>query len=410
VTGTEVVAAKRAGLPLTGIRVLELATAGAVPYAGLLLHTLGAEVIKLENPSGGDPLRRWGGNAGTSPMFVTLNAGKGSLALDFTRPEGAAALEALVPRFDVFMANSRAGALERYGFGGARCLQINPRLVYVLLTGFGSEGPLASKPAYDSVAQSMAGVFSLYLEHTDRCEHADSKPTPRNVPVLADMSGGVVAASAVMAGLVGRQTSGRGSVIETSLLESILTLVSEAFTRPDIGISGPRCAGSQAFRLRTSDGRFLAIHLSSNERFWQNLVACVGIPQLSEDPAFLSYRSRVQNWERLEQVLTKRFVEKTASEWQAILDSGDVPFAPQLSVSEAAAHPQIVSLDLFEDKEGWPRAVFRGPWRVNGSRPHVTAEAPALGSSTDAVLAEVLSEARIRELKRKGIVAGVDEA
>jgi crotonobetainyl-CoA:carnitine CoA-transferase CaiB-like acyl-CoA transferase len=388
--------------------VLELATAGAVPYAGLLLHTLGADVIKLENPREGDPLRRWGGSTGTSPMFVTVNAGKESLALDFTKPAGAKVLESLLPRFDVFLANSRAGSLERYGFGGKRCLEINPRLVYLLLTGFGSQGPLVGMAAYDSVAQSMAGVFSLYLEQLDAAAPTDLRTTPRNIPVLADMSGGIVAASGVMAGLVGRQSTGRGVVMETSLLESMLALVSEAFTRPDMGIAGPRCAGSQAFRLRASDGRFVAVHLSSKDSFWRNLVACVGIAQLSEDPDFSSYRSRVQNWEKLEQLLARRFLEKTGREWEAILEAGDVPFSLQLSISEAAAHPQIAGLDLFERKDDWQRAVFRGPWRVNGLRPRVSVEAPALGSSTAAVLAEVLDTASIEQLQREGIVAGLD--
>jgi crotonobetainyl-CoA:carnitine CoA-transferase CaiB-like acyl-CoA transferase len=410
VTEKEIVTEARATWPLSGIRVLELATAGAGPYAGLLLHALGAQVIKLENPRGGDPLRRWGGGAGTSPMFVTVNAGKGSLALDFTRPEGAAALKALLPKFDVLLANSRAGALERYGFGGKQCLEINPQLVYLLLTGFGSDGPLAANPAYDSVAQSMAGVFSLYLEQSDRSASADLRTTPRNIPVLADMSGGVVAAAGVMAGLVGRQMMGRGAVIETSLLESMLTMVSEAFTRPDIGVPGPRCAGSQAFRLRTSDGRFVVIHLSTNDGFWQKLVACVGIPQLNEDPDFANYRARVQNWEKLELILAKRFLEKTGKEWETILELGDVPHSSQLSVNEAAAHPQIANLDLFEQKKDWPRAIFRGPWRVNGARPHMSVEAPPLGSSTAAVLAEVLSDASIEQLQRAGIVAGLEYA
>jgi crotonobetainyl-CoA:carnitine CoA-transferase CaiB-like acyl-CoA transferase len=392
-------------LPLSGMRVLELATAGAGPYAGLLLHTLGAEVVKVEHPEGGDPLRRWGGGAGTSAMFVTVNAGKRSLALDHTRPAGADALRALLPRFDVFLANARAGALERYGFGGKQCLDVNPRLVYLLLTGFGSQGPLAARPAYDSIAQSMSGVFSLYLEQMDQLAQGDMRSTPRNIPVLADMAGGIVAASGVMAGLVARQNSGRGIVVETSLLESMLALVSEAYTRPDMGINGPRCAGSQTFRLRAGDGRFVAIHLSSKDSFWHNLVGCVGIAQLTADPDFATYAARVRNWEKLERVLAERFVEKTAREWEAILEAGDVPVALQLSVAEAAAHPQLMSLDLFEKRGTWSRAVFRGPWRFDGSRPHVSVDAPALGSSTAAVLAEVLTCGEIDSLRQAGIIA-----
>jgi crotonobetainyl-CoA:carnitine CoA-transferase CaiB-like acyl-CoA transferase len=156
--------------------------------------------------------------------------------------------------------------------------------------------------------------------------------------------------------------------------------------------------------LRTSDGKFIAVHLSSKESFWHNLVSCVGIANLGEDPDFATYRLRVQNWEKLELVLATRFREQTSRIWEATLEAGDVPFSPQLSIREAAAHPQITHLDLFEQKGDW-RAVFRGPWRVNGVRPHVSVEAPSLGSSTAAVLAEILDRTDIERLRKDGIIA-----
>ena len=187
----------RHAAPLDGIRVLELGSAIAGPYVAELLYLLGADVIKIERPDGGDPIRQWKVDRGPLP-FIQMNAGKRSIALDLNKPEAIEVVERIIERSDVFVHNAKPGWLDKLGLGGADCLKLNPRLVYLAISGFGGVGPLGMRPAYDSAGQAFGGLLGL-LSGQNR---------PATGPTLADLGTGLVAMSGVLAGLTARERTG----------------------------------------------------------------------------------------------------------------------------------------------------------------------------------------------------------
>jgi crotonobetainyl-CoA:carnitine CoA-transferase CaiB-like acyl-CoA transferase len=386
-------------LPLAGARVLEAATVAAGPYAGHILHGLGAELVKVEHPAGGDPLRRWaipGQEPG--PVFGAFNGGKKSIALDLSDPRGVDTVLRLLPRFDVFLHTGRPGTLERRGLGGQACLMANPRLVYVSMTGFGATGPLAQRPALDNVVQSIMGLVAPQMA---------GGGVPPGSPAMCDMASGLMTAAGAMVGLLGRARSGRGAIIETSMLESMTAVLADSLVRASLTgaqtETPPR--DSLMFQLKASDGRFVSLHLATLDKFWNNLVHVLDDTELAGDRRFDTYAGRIGNYDELNELLGRRFEKRSSSEWEAILSRADVPFATVLSTYEATLHPQVEHLELVARATDGTVAALRGPWRIDGERPRREANAPALGAHTRHVLTEVADEAEIEELLSSGVAA-----
>lgn len=379
--------------PLENIRVLEVGAYIAAPYAGALLAALGAEVVKVE-PLEGEAFRRGIGTG--SHYFVQYNAGKKSVAVDLKSQEGVEIVKALLPRFDVLIENMRPGKMATLGLGADVCQAINPKLVYTSVSGFGSGGPLVDRPAYDTIGQSYGGIYSVMNDPG----HSRLTGT-----CVADLITGVSAAMGILAALVGRgqAPAGKGVLVETSLMEatSLLTIdaMTQAFETGEDPTRESRHPQAQNFCLNTAGGGAITLHLSVSEKFWSALARAIGRKDLLDDSRFLRYADRTipANYEALAGILEKEFAKRSRSEWEALLTVADVPFAPVLSMSELAAHPQTKWLELMGEEPGG-QLLVRPPWRFDGHRPERSEAAARVGEHTREVLREICSEREVEAL------------
>ncbi|MET7508509.1 CaiB/BaiF CoA-transferase family protein [Streptomyces albidoflavus] len=383
--------------PLNGIRVLELGGYISAPYASSLLCALGAEVVKVEKPGVGEDFRRLKNDR--SPYFIQYNAGKRSLAVDLKQPEGLALVKALVPRFDVVLENLRAGKLTALGLGPSECALLRPDLVYASVTGFGNGGPLAHRPAYDTMGQAFGGLYSLL---------GDAGSPQLSGTILADLITGVSTATGVLAALVGRGSTGAGQHVETSVMEAVSTLAADAVCQYfDDGRTDPsrqsRHPQAQNFCLKTASGEDIAVHLSSSQKFWQCLLRAMERHDLGDDPRFATYPDRERNYFELVEIVAAEFRTRPGSEWEKRLTDADVPFAPVLTVSGVMAHPQTEWLELVEP-EGNGVSLLRPPWRFGGIRPDRGGVAPRVGQHTREVAGEVYDASRVEELLAAGVL------
>jgi crotonobetainyl-CoA:carnitine CoA-transferase CaiB-like acyl-CoA transferase len=377
--------------PLTGIRVLEIGGYIALPYGTSFLCALGAEVVKIEKPGDGDDFRRRANDR--SPFFIQYNAGKRSVSVDLKQPAGVALVKALVPRFDVVLENLRPGKLAALGLGPQDCAALRPDIIYGSVNGYGNGGPLAARPAYDTIGQAFGGIYSLLGEPGS----AQLSGT-----IFADLITGLVAATGVLAALVGRGTFGTGQLVETSIMEAVSTLTIDAMTQYFETGTDPsrqsRHPQAQNFCLETSSGHSIAVHLSSSEKFWSRFCEVLNRRDLTVDPRFTTYSAREVNYFELAPIVEAAFRTKPASEWEKLLTEFDVPFAPVLTMSSYAAHPQVQWLDLIEPPQDNGVSLLRPPWRFGGDRPDRGGVTPRVGQDTRQIAAEVYDEAQIEEL------------
>ena len=378
-------------LPLSGFRVLELGAYISGPYAGAILGSLGADVVKVEPPQGGDAFRR---NVGTgSPYFAQYNAGKRSIAIDLKKPEGIALVKALLPRFDVVIENSRPGKMAQLGLGPEDCKAVNPEIIYASVSGFGDSGPLRDHAAYDSMGQSIGGYYSIMNDP------AQARLTGT---CIADLVTGMVNAMGIMAALAGRGNgNGGGTVMKTSLVEAMSTVTIDAMTQYyEMGESPTRQTRhpqAQNFCLLTSSGDSITLHLSSSEKFWRCLVAAMERPDLLQDARFTRYGDRMANFWDLKPIVEAEFLKRSRADWEHRLTVEDVPFAPVLTMQEVAEHEQTTHLELIETADDG-HVLVRPPWRINDARPHRSSPTPVVGEHTVEVASEVLEQRAIADL------------
>lgn len=387
-------------LPLDRIRVLEIGAYIAGPYAGAMLRALGADVIKIEPPTG-DPFRR--GNANRDPYFRQYNAGKQSVALNLKAPEGLALVKALLPEMDVLLENNRPGALDRLGLDAASCRAINPRLVYASASGFGDGGPFRDRPAYDSIGQTISGFYSLMN---------DAGEAKMLGGASADLMTATTTVLGILAALVGRSrdAQGHGSTMQTSLMEAMSGLTVDAVTSYfEHGVTPTRRsrhAQAQGYCLPTSDGGAVTLHMSVSDKFFQCVAGAIGQPDLAGDPRFATYRARLDNYLELEAIFRAAFVKRSRAEWMHILTEFDVPHAPVLTIEEVVHHPQTDWLGLIEPEvDGL--ALVRPPVRLDGQRPGRDFPVPLVGEHSRAVALSVLPEAAVAEMIAKGVLAAL---
>jgi crotonobetainyl-CoA:carnitine CoA-transferase CaiB-like acyl-CoA transferase len=358
---------------LAGIRVVEQGTFITGPCAGMMLADLGADVIKIESPEG-DPYRSYQGGQ-YSPHFQAYNRNKRSVALDLKNPADRRLFDGLLRQADVFIQNFRPGTAARLGAGAERLCAANSRLVYCSISGFGSTGPYVDRPSYDSVAQALSGFLSVVVD----------PQRPRFLgPALADAITGMYAAYGVLGALVQRGRTGTGALVEVSMLEAMAHFAVEPFAAffclADVPKSSDRPRLAQAYILPTADGRLIAIHLSSLEKFWDGLTRAVESPELAADPRFQGRQSRINNYELLAQELQRHFGRRDLDHWVEQLGRHDVPFAPVNSVNEAITDPQVAHLGLIVPVES-PHAAahsVRPPVQFGGARSRSVRAAPLL--------------------------------
>ena len=385
---------------LRGFTVLDLGTFITAPYAAMLLAELGADVIKVERPEGGDPFRWFAGGL-SSPHFQAHNRHKRSVALDYTTPDGLKLLHLLIEHADALVINVRPGVEQRLGIDEGTLRRLNPKLVFCFITGFGADGPYANRPAYDNVGQALAGWLSRFHD-TDDARVAG--------PAISDAATGIFACLGIVSALLERTKTGVGRKVEVSMLEATLALAVEPLAHYFVtGDEQPfylRGAMSQAYILTCKDGKRIALQMSSPDKFWKGLAAVIESPDLLQ--RYPDRKRRVDSYEAIGRELAAIFATRPREEWLERLAQHDVPFAPERRLNELDEDPQVRHLDLFYELDhpvaGSVRSVHRAI-RCDGSREIDFRPPPTLGEHTREVLAGLgLSDDELRGLSSQGVI------
>jgi formyl-CoA transferase len=393
-------------LPLAEYHVLELAHLVAGPVCGMCFADMGADVIKVEAPDGGDAMRRTYQPPGgaDSPAFLVLNRNKRSLALDLGRPQGREVFRRLAAGADVVIEAYRGGVAERLGIDSASLSGVNPRLIYCSLSAFGPDGPWRNKPGVDMLIQAMSGLMAITGE-------AGGGPVLVGAPLI-DTIGGLLASQCILAALLHRARTGKGQRVDVSLLEG--ALLGQAARLPLFWASGedPGRHGSAHAQLapfqafQASDGWiYVAVWV---DRMWKPFCHVMGLDDLAGDPRFATRESRRRHRDALVARLEPLFRTRTVAQWMRALETADVLCAPVNSYADLDADPQIRATGMFQEQHH-PRA---GRVRTLGSWAHfektpstLRFPAPALGEHSDEVLGEVgLDPAEVAELRRQGVI------
>lgn len=370
---------------LAGVRVLDLTNVLAGPYCGYQLALLGAEVIKVEEPKGGDLARQLGADAALNQglmgaSFLAQNAGKKSVTLNLKNGDDVAAFVELVRTADVLIENFRPGVMKRLGLGYEVLRESNERLIYCAISGFGQDGPLSANPAYDQIVQGLAGVMSITGE-------VSGPPLRVGYPVC-DTIGGLFGAFAIGAALFRRSQTGKGEFIDVSMLESTISAMGWAVSNYLIaGISPERMGNdnmtaSPSGTFATGDGH-INIAANKQEQFEQ-LCREIGCLDLIEDARFADRESRKRHRVELSNAIEDALVKDTALGWERRLNAKGVPAGRVLSIPEILQHSQIAGREMittFEDAAGVGKAVsvVRGGFRVGGAAPRPAGPPPRLG-------------------------------
>lgn len=373
------------GKPLANVIVVELGHSVAAPYAGLILADLGARVVKVENPKGGDYARGWGPPfwGDTSSSFHSLNRGKEGIAVDFTDRDDVARLTAFIlAEADVVIQNLRPGILERFGLTYERLRAEKPSLIWCDIGAFGATGPLSNKPGYDPLVQASTGIMSVTGEGGDR-------PPVRVGVSLVDMGSGMWTVIGMLAALIERRESGKGQRVSTSLYETGLAwmtvplagFAASGEVRRPFGSGTAEIVPYEAFR---TSGSWIMI-AAGNDNLFRKLMAALDLRSEAENPDYATNAGRVINRDRLVPVIAEAVGRYSADELGALLDAAGVPNAPLLTVDQVAAHPQTLALGMLAKCDGDRLDMAGIPISFDGVRPRGTAPAPALGQH-DAVL------------------------
>jgi len=393
--------------PLAGMRVLELAQIMAGPTCGALLADLGADVIKVEKIAGGDDARGYREPRvnGVSAPFLMLNRNKRGIALDLKHTQGRAILLRLVRHADVLIENFRHGTMEKLELGYDALAAENPALIYCSITGYGRDGPWADKGGFDLVAQAFAGLMAITGE--------PGRPPVKTGSPVSDINAGLLATIGVLAAWAHRQQTGRGQIVDTSLMEAALQQTSwhaaSFFATGEspgpLGSAHLLTAPYQAFA--TSDG-FIVIG-GANQGNWERIADVLGHPEWRNDPRFATNTARMANLPALVAAMSEVLASRPRVEWLARLDAAGVPAGPVHSVGEALSHPQTLARGMvvdLEHPEAGPTKALGCPVHLSATPTKVERPAPRLGEHTRDVLRECgYADAEIDAFAATGVVA-----
>jgi crotonobetainyl-CoA:carnitine CoA-transferase CaiB-like acyl-CoA transferase len=393
-------------LPLAGTRVVDVTTSIAGPFCAEILAALGADVVKVERPDTGDDGRSWGPPFwnGESAMFLSVNAGKRSLAVSLSDERGREVVLRLADRGDVFVQSLRPGLAERLGLGADAVRSRNPRLVYCTIGAYGSVGPLREEPGYDALMQAAGGLISMTGE--------PGRPGARVGSSLIDMGTGMWAALGVAAALLERERTGAGTIVDTSLYETALSYIgyhlvgylADGTVPTGQGTVFPMVAPYQVFPTR--DGELMVA--GGNDRLFAAVCEVVGLPDLVDDPRFRANPDRVRNREELVALIAARLRTRDTSDWHAELTRAGVPAAPVADVADVVASEQTRALELLQPlpHPSIPDLQLAAlPVSFAGDRALHRTPPPLVGEHSGDVLREAgYSEAEIDELATAGVV------
>jgi len=398
--------------PLAGMRVLELAQIMAGPTCGMMLADMGADVVKVEKLPGGDDARSYREPLvnGVSAPFMMLNRNKRGIAVNLKHAQGREILLRLVARADVLTENYRRGTLEKLGLGYDVLAKVNPGLVYCAVSGYGRDGPLADKGGFDLIAQGFAGLMSITGE-------AGREPVKTGSPV-ADINAGILAVAGIAAAYAHKLKTGRGQIVDTSLLEAALqqTYWHAAINFATGASPGPSgsahllTAPYQAFRA--ADG-WINIG-GANQANWERIAEVLGHPEWRDDARFATNSARMANLDALVAKMSAVLATRTKGEWIAAFDAAGVPVGPVHTVGEALAHPQTLArgmvVDLLHPQAGATRALGC-PIHFSETPTRITRPAPLLGEHTREVLREAgYADGEIDAFVAAGVVDGPSPA
>lgn len=366
-------------LPLAGIRVLDLGQYITGPFASVILAELGAEVLKIESPSG-DPFRSWEGGP-VKATFVAFNRGKRSSVLNLKNEHDQQKFLDLVREADVLVENFRPGVMEKFGLSYEKCRTVNARLIYCSITGFGAAGPYRDRPAFDGVAMAISGVSGLLTDPRDNLVRG---------PAIADTVTGYVAALSILAALQSRSASGTGSRIETSMLGALSHFLGPSLFRYALEgvVETPytRPHNSQSFIFNCSGEKSLAIHLSAPEKFWRGLCEATDRHDLLTDDRFDTREGRRKHHNALRDELQVAFSGQNRDYWLRELERFGVPAAPVNTVPEVLDDPGLAHLGHFaldDSERGNNRLAAGFPIHIDGRPLRSISNAPGLGEHSD---------------------------
>ncbi len=396
--------------PLAGIKVIEMGIWVAGPAAGAVLGDWGADVVKIENPAGGDPIRGLMAlgipELPINPMVELDNRNKRSLTVDVQHPEGRAIVVRLLRNADVFVSNLRPGALARAGLAYADVRHENPRIIYAGLSGYGTRGPERDRAAFDYAAfWARAGAMASLGE--------PEGPPPTQRPAMGDHPAGLALAGAVSAALYHRQRTGEGQELHLSLFQAGLWMMSSDIQTCLMTGMAPTPTGRMVTNplwnhYRAQDGKWLHLVMLQSDRYWPRFCAAIERPDLAADARYASVLGRAQHSLELIGVLDDVFATKTRAEWGAILDRHDLVWGPVQSIADVVRDPQARALDAFarlQHRTGEEIEVVRSPVEFSATPAGIRRGAPELGEHTEEILLEHgYSWEDIAALRTKGVL------
>lgn len=401
---------------LEGIRVLDLSRVLAGPWCGQILADLGAEVIKVERPKTGDDTRMWGPpwmkndqgeNTREAAYYQSANRNKMSVAIDISTPEGQELVKALAADSDVVIENYKAGSLKKYGLDYESLSAINPELVYCSITGFGQTGPRAPEPGYDFIIQGMGGLMSVTGEKDDLPGGG-----PQKVGVaFADLTTGLYSTIAIQAALLNRHVTGLGQHIDMALLDvQVALLANQGMNYLASGKVPGRYGNAHANIVpyqvfRAADQDFIIA--CGNDKQFVALSAAIGLPDLTQDPRFMTNALRIQHRTEITELLAKHFLSNTAKHWVEAIHAVKVPVGLINNLEQAFQEPQVQSRNMLVEiphplKE--KLTVIGSPIKLSRTPVEYRKAPPMLGEHTNEILSRVVDEEKLEALKAQGIV------
>jgi crotonobetainyl-CoA:carnitine CoA-transferase CaiB-like acyl-CoA transferase len=397
--------------PLKGIRVIDISSAYAGPYCSMLLADLGAEVIKIEKPGEGDPCRTWGPPfiQEESAWFLSVNRNKKSVAIDIFTPEGKELLYDLLKDADVFIENLKPSSIPKFGLEYERVKEINDRIVYCAISGFGQTGPMKNEPGYDLIAQAMSGLMSVTGELNGRPQRVGTAVT--------DIVTGIISAFGIVSGLFQRTITGEGSFIDTSLLDTDLALMTPRISSYLASGEEPiRSGGTDSViaiyqSLRTADKDIVVTTGTSG--IWKRFCSAINHPELIDHPNFCTNAKRKENQTELIEIVEQTLMQQGSKHWLQKFSEMKIPSASILKVSEVVTLPQALSREMIVGVNH-PVAgnvkIVGSPLAVNGMKAEIKSP-PLLGQNTNEVLTELgISGSRLQELEEIGVIELFKEA
>lgn len=376
--------------PLEDLLVIDLTRALAGPYCTMMLGDLGARIIKIETPDGGDDTRGWGPPFinGESSYFLGINRNKESLTLNLKQPDAREVLRRLLGRADVLVENFRAGTMDRFGFGFPSVHALNPRLVYASISGFGQDGPYRERTAYDLILQGMGGLMGTTGE--------EGGPPVKVGVAVTDIAAGMFAAYGILAALRVRDRTGQGQLVDAAMLDAQVSwLTYQAgyyFATGEnprrLGSAHPSLVPYQAFR--TQDG-YINVAVGS-EGIWSRFVEAIGAPHLADDPRFRTNPDRVAHRSELIALLDPIFATRSTAGWVTALEQAGVPAGPIYQLSDIFGDPQVRHREMMQEIDH-PRAgrikQTGVPIKLSSTPGRIASPPPVLGQHTESILKEL---------------------